>query len=371
MNTTRCFLLTFTAFLGIQAADISAADAPIDFNKARQLFERQNRGDVLTQEERAYVERALAERKGRAQPPAKPEPWTAHLTPLTELGTGKYKEQDGGLYGGGSNEPPKAHLDAAMKEVSKIRPLDAEGNPSPDGKIALMSVGMSNTSQAFSSFVQKVRVDSDKSPALVLVEGAQGGQTGMRWADPETPLWKVVETRLQTAGVTAKQVQVIWLKQAEAGPASLGAFPKHAEVLKANVVKGLNHLKARFPNLRVAYLSSRTYGGYATTMLNPEPYAYEGAFAMRWVIQDQIAGKPELNFDATKGEVKSPLLLWGPYLWADGKAARKADGLAYGPEDFTADGTHPSQSGRMKVAEVMLRFFKTEPTAKGWFLKGK
>mgnify|MGYP003332739846 CR=1 FL=1 len=34
-------------------------------------------------------------------------------------------------------------------------------------------------------------------------------------------------------------------------------------------------------DLRIAYLGSRTYGGYATTPLNPEPHAYEGAFAVR------------------------------------------------------------------------------------------
>jgi hypothetical protein len=38
------------------------------------------------------------------------------------------------------------------------------------------------------------------------------------------------------------------------------------------------------------YLDSRIYGGYATTALNPEPYTYEGAFLVRWLIQDQLKG---------------------------------------------------------------------------------
>jgi hypothetical protein len=54
---------------------------------------------------------------------------------------------------------------------------------------------------------------------------------------------------------------------------------------------------------------------------------------MRWLIQDQIDGKPELNDYPTRGAVKSPLLLWGPYLWADGEMPRKADGLTYLLED--------------------------------------
>ena len=33
------------------------------------------------------------------------------------------------------------------------------------------------------------------------------------------------------------------------------------------------------------FLQSRTYGGYATTNENPDPYAYEYGFATKWLIQ--------------------------------------------------------------------------------------
>ncbi len=137
--------------------------------------------------------------------------------------------------------------------------------------------------------------------------------------------------------------------------------------MKGHVVTILNGLKERFPNLRIAYLSSRIYAGYAKSTLNPEPYAYESAFVVRWLIQDQINGEPSLNYDADKGPVKSPLLLWGPYLWADGEKGRKIDGLVWKPEDLAGDGTHPSDSGRRKVAERLLDFVKTDSTASGWF----
>ena len=76
-----------------------------------------------------------------------------------------------------------------------------------------------------------------------------------------------------------------------------------------------------------------------------------------------------MNWDPAKGEVKAPLLLWGPYLWADGITPRKSDGLVYKRKDLGPDGTHPSQEfGRQKVAEQILKFFKTDPLAKGWFL---
>lgn len=110
-------------------------------------------------------------------------------------------------------------------------------------------------------------------------------------------------------------------------------------------------------------------GGHASNALNPEPFAYESAFAVRWLIQDQMKGEAELNFTAEKGEVKAPLLLWEPYLWADGTTPRQEDKLSYRREDFADDGTHPSQSGKEKVAGLLLHFLKNDPLAKPWFVK--
>ena len=88
---------------------------------------------------------------------------------------------------------------------------------------------------------------------------------------------------------------------------------------------------------------------------------------MRWLIQDQIKGEKELNYDAAKGDVKAPLLLWGPYLWGDGVNPRKSDGLVWKESDLGKDGTHPSDSGRDKVAQMLLAFFKADPCLKAWF----
>ncbi len=342
-------------------------EQPVDFDKARQIIERHQRGETVSAEEEAYVKRAKAERKkqeGAGSSNGAPSPKTAfaeHLTPLNELGAAKYKGEDGGLYGGGSNEPPKAHLDAAMQEAARIQPLNAEGKPSADGKIGLISVGMSNTTMEYSRFKQLADRDSAKSSKVIVIDGAQGGQTAMRWADPKSQLWTKVNERMKSADLSDPQIQVAWMKQAEARPEQYGEFPKHAKQLQENLVTSLRNLKAKFPNLRLVYLSSRIYGGYATTSLNPEPFAYEEAFSMRWLIQDQITGKAEMN--------GLPLLLWGPYLWADGETPRKADGLTYRREDLSAgDGTHPADSAREKVAQLLLTFLKTDATAKVWFM---
>jgi hypothetical protein len=60
------------------------------------------------------------------------------------------------------------------------------------------------------------------------------------------------------------------------------------------------------------------------------------------VIADQIAGKPELNYDPAMGAVQSPWIVWGPYLWADGLKGRKDAQVVWKREDLGPDGTHPS-----------------------------
>lgn len=347
--------------------------ADIDFAKAKAIQKRVVNGEPVSDEDRAYVAKAKAEfarRKGMAgagkSAPAPRD--STGLVPLTDLGgDARYKDQDGGLYGGGRNTPPEPLLRAALDASAKVRPLDAKGRPAIDGKVGLVSVGMSNTTQEFSQFIAQARRDPEVSPALALIDGAQGGVISTIWAHPERAVqagrpdpWSVLDGRLKAASTTAEQVQVAWVKQAIANPSALGEFPKHTDPLKADTAIIVRKLKERFPNLRLVYLSSRIYAGYASTPLNPEPFAYESAFAVRGLVLDRLRS----------GTAEEPVLLWGPYLWADGVKGRKADGLVWTRADLADDGTHPGPAGRRKVADLLLTFLKTDPTAKPWFAKG-
>ena len=293
---------------------------------------------------------------------------TVGFKPLSEMSaTDKYKGEDGGLYGAGKNEPPAAHQAAAKNETAKIVPLDAAGKSAPDGIIGLVSISMSNATQEFSKFKEIADKDADKSSLLKIVDCAQGGQAMAQWVDPKAKAWTEAARRLEAAKVSPKQVQIAWIKLANVRPT--GELTEHGKKLQQDTLIVIQNAKARFPNLRIIYLSSRIYAGYASTPLNPEPYAYEGAFAVRWLIQDQMKGDAELNYDAARGAVKAPVLLWGPYLWGDGTTPRKSDGLVWDRSDLGGDGTHPSPSGQRKVAELMLKFFKNDPYARGWFVK--
>lgn len=359
--------MLFRVFLAL-ALLVPAARTQQVTDAERQRFEeikgRHDRGEPVNAADREFAERIL-QRMNQAQAAARNVDWAkAHparestgLVPLPDLGTGLYQGEQGGLYPDGRNTMPETHLAAGMARAKQI---------AASGNVVLLSIGMSNTTQEFTVF-QKLAAGAGLNPKLKLVDGAQGGQTAQITANPQANFWKVVDERLAAAGVTAQDVQVAWIKQANAQPAQ--GFPGAARKLEADLVATLHNLHDRFPNLKIAYLSSRIYGGYAATPLNPEPYAYEGGFAVKWTIARQLSGDPELNYDASKGAVRAPWIAWGPYLWADGTKGRKQDGLVWVRTDLgEADGTHPSDAGRRKVAQQLLDFLKSDPTAKLWVL---
>jgi hypothetical protein len=389
------------------------ADQPIDMNRAKELMLRRQAGETLTLDDNAYLIRALQYRRQQARRTAQPAPTStnaipqrvgnpAGLVPLTEL-SAAYKGEDGGLYGGGKNEAPAVHQAAYVRESAKIRPLNAQGEPADDGKIGLVGHGFSNTFMEFTDFKRTADQDPQKSPRVVVVNGAIGGRMALMWAADGADLlpaaeqqrldeaqkkfaqahgaggkrpggntWTTLDDRLKSAGLAAPQVQVMWMKHVEAYPEAFGVYPDHAKLLEADLVAILNIAKQHFPNLRVVYLSSRTYGGWSIQDGSPEPYAYETAFAVRAVIQRQIKGDPRLNFDPARGPVTAPLVLWGPYLWAHGDTPRKSDGMVWKESDtIEKDRKHPSLSGCRKVTELLLKLFKTDPAAQVWFTAAK
>jgi hypothetical protein len=267
------------------------------------------------------------------------------FVPLSELGARTYHGYRGGLYPGGKNAPSGRYLAEGLAAAAEVRPVA--------GKIVLLSIGMSNATMEFSAFAQVADTDARRSASVTIVDGAEGGMDAVRIASADSPYWQFVEQRLQQAGASDAQVQVVWLKEAIAGESE--GFPADALRLRGALREIVDDLAARFPNLRLVYLSSRIYAGYASSPLNPEPAAYDSGFAVKWLVGDRMAGR-----------IAGPWLGWGPYLWADGMHPRK-DGLSWSCSDLGPDGTHPSQSGVLKVEQALLAFFTSNATAKAWF----
>jgi hypothetical protein len=272
------------------------------------------------------------------------------LTPVTDFtARRRYKGYPGGLYPNGRNRPTAAYLRVGVNAAKRVRRAGSEG------KFVLLSLGMVNTTAEFSGFKRLAETDPLKNPNLLIVDGAQAGWDAEKIKRPRADYWETVDERLAAEGAAPEHVQAIWLKQAIAGEDR--PFPRDARALQTDLRAIVRIARSRYPNLRLIYLSSRTYGGYAITGLNPEPFAYDSAFAIRWLIGERM-----------RGQVKGPWLGWGPYLWTDGLRGRK-DGLVWECEDVEQDGTHPSKTGVQKVGQLLLQFFKSDPTARPWFVR--
>ncbi|KAF0245425.1 MAG: hypothetical protein FD180_1648 [Planctomycetota bacterium] len=309
-----------------------------------------------------------------------PGGYTGGLTALTDLGSGKYLSFRGGLYPGGSNVRPAAHEASGITIAENdIYARNAAGAGDPkSGKIVMISIGMCSTNTEFESFLKQAEADPAVNPSLVFVNTAQGSQTVDEWGDPAMPehalIWKTVQDRVVAAGATAAQVQVAWFKHTTVG-AKILPFPTGAAEVQNWMKMTLQIAKAKYPNLRLAYFSSRIYAGYALTNLNPEPKAFENGFSVKWLIEQQISGCECLRYSGSGA--KSPWLAWGPYLWANGLgpdvvpggAPGRSDGLEWVCDDFAEfDRTHPSAQGAEKVGKMLLDWLKTDSTSKPWFL---
>jgi PKD repeat protein len=290
-------------------------------------------------------------------------------TPLSDLGTGLYQGYMGGLYPGGADTPPAATEAYALNLAQhQIVPLDSNGNPNPKGSIVMVSLGMSNSQEVFNTFKNDISGDRTINPQLITVNGAQSGFTAEHWANPADRAWTWLNQSLTSSNVTPAQVEVAWVELFEQQPFRFGAFPLHAQQLQSYMESTARNLLTAFPNIKIAYFSpiNHTY----TTSLSasaPEPYAYESDFSIQWMMQDQINGTGNLNYNPANGTVVAPLLLWGPYLWAP--TTPRSDGFTWLLSDVTSDLVHASPTGKNKEGEEMVAFFKSDATATPWVLR--
>ncbi len=300
------------------------------------------------------------------------------LVPIDDLGASLYLGQfQGGLYPGGSNLIPAGHIAEAMARIPLIMPRNNAGEPDPNGMFALLSIGMFNTSLEFGTFVPLARAHpSVNNVQMAVLDGATGGQSSDDWDSPDEANYdRVRDNVLAAKGLTEAQVQVCWVKTANPGPnVSLPAAGADAFVMLEQLGNIIRSLQARYPNLQLVFVSSRIYAGYATTGLNPEPYAYETGFTNKWIIGAQIHQAETGVVDSLAGDLDldagAPWIGWGPYLWADGLTPRN-DGLTWLCTDLRDDdGTHPSDDGKAKVANLLLQFFLTSPVTQDWFRTG-
>jgi hypothetical protein len=292
------------------------------------------------------------------------------LIPLNDLGTATFLNQQGGLYPNGSNVRPADHDADGVKLAKGIVPLDANGNPDPNGKYVLLSIGMSVAHIDFEGLANRAITEPTLNPHLVIVNGAQPRGDADLFADPNNAFWNpIFSDFLPDSGVTPQQVVVAWVL--DDNPKPQGGFPVNMQTLQANFDAMAQNLHSKFPNLQIAYFLTRNYGGYSNgigSSPDPEPTSYEVGWGPKWSIADQLNGVASMNYNPANGPVMAPWVAWGPYNWANGLLPR-SDGLSWSCQDFQPDGHHPNQyTGKWKDANISMNFLKTDETARPWFL---
>lgn len=312
--------------------------------------------------------------------------------PIIEMGTNLYFNFPGYLYNG-TNIIPAAHAAAGNSKLASIFTRNTVGVSSPTGKIVLTSAGFSVTSQYWRDAAQI----GSPAPApnswsfeaiaaadglvehtdLRIVNGATAGNGLSQWdgSIDQGNYDNLKNLILSPAGLTEAQVQIAVLDCVLADPTiSLPSASADAILLVARIGNALRLMKSRWPNLQIVFLTSRNYSGYSVVTKNPEPYAFETAFAVKWIIQaqiDQMANGGTI-VDTRAGDLNyntiAPWIAWGPYWWANALTPRISDGLIWDTTDFESDGLHPSTAGETKLANMMLAFMKSDPRATPWFL---
>jgi hypothetical protein len=312
-------------------------------------------------------------------------------SPLNEYNPGQlYLGVFPGFLYDNSNVPPSDHDADGRIAAARVQPLDRAGHPSPQGKIVIVGIGMSNWTIelcaggasrgvcAPESFISKVSTSPlVNKRSLVIVDCAIPRQVAKTWLDDSYFNYTACRKTLESLGLAEAQVQVVLYKDANPNPKrSLTSntlcsndFRTDACVYERYLGQTARFLKKRYRNIQQMFLQSRIYAGYAAAgSLNPEPFAYEYGFATKWFVHAQIAQIRSGIMDPVAGDLRldvAPWIGWGPYFWGSGNIPRQ-DGLTWIPSDYGSDLTHPAANGANKVAQLMLQFYLNSPYSP-WF----
>lgn len=222
------------------------------------------------------------------------------------------------------------------------------------GVIGVVCIGMSNSTQECSHYISQLQSDvlTGESGEVVVVDCAVGGNAIERWNDPafDGNLWDAcINQKIGAAGVSLDQVRVVYHKAANQFTTQMGmpypAYPDPDSDYQ-NFIENLDVFATRvvqkFPNLQAVYTTSRMYGGFTDNPARGEPLSYEEGHALNtWLADNANAG------GVWQG--------WGPYIWAPDCAdgINNASGVCYVESDLQADGTHPAQGARDKIAQMI------------------
>ncbi len=297
--------------------------------------------------------------------------------PLNDLGTDTYAGYTGGLFKAGNNEAPETHLDKGIKISNNLRRRNDTGAiDNENGTIMMIGMGASTASDAFNTY-RSTMIESDwagVNPCLDVRSVFIGGKDLGDILDPEENYWDKFRDRLEEKSIDPDQVQIAWMMyQSEATTNNVETYVTYVTGQYKLI---LAEMLDQMPNLRQVFISGMHYTGYTDPAHErydamAEPKGYWGNLAIRELINMQIDGDPDLDFEGADRKV--PYVTWGPYFWADGSNER-SDGLTWTCDEFRSDATgggfHLKEEFQYKEADMLRTFLETDPVASIWYNDG-
>lgn len=290
------------------------------------------------------------------------------FVPLNELGIGYFRGHQGGLYPGGLNNPNGMYLEDLKILSNGIQALDSNGQYSTTGQIVFIGVGASNPRTEFQAFQKMADTFRNINRNLRTVNTCIGGQGVQKMNQLSDNYWKQADKMMDSMGLSNLQVQIAWLETENTASAD-SSFPGGPRSLVSDVRVLLQLMKVKYPNLKICYLSARTYAGWVSggTGRGLEyPRDYYNGWAMKWVIDSAIN---QVNGYTYKGSSPSiPLPVYSTYNWTNGNQTRQ-DGFSMNCDtDFGGDGLHLSAAGENKIGEQLFNFFSNDINSVKWFI---
>ncbi|MBC8172942.1 MAG: SGNH/GDSL hydrolase family protein [Chitinophagales bacterium] len=288
---------------------------------------------------------------------------STNFIPLADLGKNTFEGFTGGKYPGGSNAIPSLHYNNGLELSQQIQPLNKGGETDiSNGKIGFIVLGFS-TAAMTGRYVRNMHEIINTDSQLKIIIGAQGGRDINAMTSEKSDYWIKVDSALRENDMSAEQVQIIWLSSSDVQAHAL-PFPAQSNMQAEKYRMMLQNIKRYYPNIKIVFLSDRTYAGYIGNDAGPqelkEPTAYYNSWAVKWVIEKQIMNEAGYTRDVI------PFIDWGTLLWTNGETGNEK-GYTWDCTDAGKGGIHPSAKGRAKEATRVYLFFRNHPYTQKWF----
>ncbi|MBC8046167.1 MAG: hypothetical protein H7Y00_05180 [Fimbriimonadaceae bacterium] len=283
--------------------------------------------------------------------------------PIADLGKDTFQNFTGGKYPNGSNAIPLVHYNKGIELSKQIQPLNIHGDidTSNGGKIGFLVLGFSTAAMTGRYFRNMNEILGINNKVEVII-GAQGGQDINAMTSEKSTYWRNTDSIIQSNKLSAKQIQVVWISTGDILNYKL-PFPDQSTSQIEKYRFMLMNIKIFYPNIKMVFISDRTYAGYIGNENGPqklkEPTAYYTSWTVKWLIEKQIKNEPGFTYS------EIPFMDWGPMLWTDGEKGN-TNGYTWNCDDAGKGGIHPSSKGRAKEAMLLYLFFTQHPYTKNW-----